>query len=212
MLKFLGKLFIHVAILTVAAHLSMVVGVRIWPDMKEKPPAELFTAGLIGAFVGIYLFYSVKDKFGWGTVPSPAKTDPVLGPAPKPIKTYEEWKGDLDKIDGQTGIEEFLEKWSEVPRTEKPKPGALSDAKQGPSEGQEIPNRPGLPENVVGWIDKHYERASQLWNHAHPGQWERRHEEERERWARDRAEREERHEREMLRLKKEAQERSNPRP
>lgn len=168
MLKLIWKVFIHVAVLTVAAHLSMVVGTKIWPDMKEKPPAELFTAGAIGAFLGLYIFYSVKDKFGWGVL-APQKTDPVLGPAPKPIKTYEDWKEDLDKVDGQDGLEEFLERWSGVPRTEKgAKPELGKGTEKGPSGGKEIPNTTGIPPDVTRWIDQSYERAYKLYMLAHP--------------------------------------------
>lgn len=226
MVKWAGrKLIVFVAHAAVVG-VVVAVSLKAWPDMKDKPPLQILVAGAVGAIAARYLLALLGfDNILLGFLPTSdsRKTDPVIGPAPKPLKTYEEWKDDLDKIDGQTGIEEFLSKWREVPRTKKGEaPPAVSGddhrtaswtpegGKKSPAEGHEIPNQPALPENVVGWIDKHYERASQLWNSAHPGQWERRQAEERERWERDRRHDRDRHERQLA-AQKEAQERQYPR-
>lgn len=181
MVKVGFKGLVHLAILIVIATVAGHVGQRIWPDFHEKPPREIFGVGLVGAFCGMYLFYVLglhRIFFSMVDLCRSRKTDPVIGQPPPPMKTHEEWKKDLDQIDGQGSIDEFLAKWSEVPRTKKgeaAKPVGITgnigpSGPTGPSEGKEISNQPALPADVIGWIDKHYERAAQLWARAHPGQ------------------------------------------
>jgi hypothetical protein len=178
MVKAAFKGFVHVALVVIIANVAGAVGQRIWPDYKERPPREIFGLAVVGAFGGMYLFYMLgmhRIFFSMIDLCKSRKTDPVIGPPPAPMKTHEEWKKDLDQIDGQGSLDEFLAKWSEVPRTKKGEAAktigiAGNVGPSGASQGREIPNQPGLPPDVVGWIDKHYERAAQLWSRAHPGQ------------------------------------------
>lgn len=168
------RTILHVGVLAACGLLIMLVGPRIWPDMREKP-VELFVAGLIGGFMGMYLFYAlgIYRVLDLIKLPGSRKTDPVIGAAPKDMKTYEEWREDLDKVDGMGGLDEFLAKWSDVPRTKKGE--SMPVGSPGVAGGPGLacgpgPTGSGLPEDVVKWIDKHYERAAQLWMRAHPGQ------------------------------------------
>lgn len=205
MVRWVGKQLVLLAVHAVVIIITIAFALKIWPDIKDKPPLEVLMAAAAGTVAARYFFFLFGlDRFLMAWLPGSRsqKTDPVIGPAPAPAHTYEEWKADLDKVDGQDNLDDFLAKWADVPPSMRPKKfverqgpkgpdagcglqgppvslgqtgnigpsGASGEMNKGPGEGREIPNRSGIPDHVVGWIDKHYERASQLWQRAHPGQ------------------------------------------
>ena len=193
MLKWVAKQLAWIVAHAVVIVVTIAFALKIWPDLKDKPPLEVLVAAAAGTVAARYLFFLFgldRILLGWLPKSTSKKTDPVIGPAPSPAHTYEEWKADLYKLDGQSDLEDFLSKWRDVPPSMRPKrysglnepPGIIGamgpsgaegvhgDPFKGPGEGREFPNHSNLPDHVVTWIDKHYERASQLWRRAHPGQ------------------------------------------
>lgn len=170
MVKGIVKWVLRIGFLAVAAYLAPTAAPKIWAYIKDRPPSEVFASMITGALIGAVGLSWISRIFDWWKARKPRKTDPVIGTAPAPMKTYEEWREDLDKAEGIDGLDAFLEKWSEVPRTKKGEAAPKRSQGSVGLQGKVEVSGTGLPEDVVKWIDKHYERAAQLWVRAHPGQ------------------------------------------
>lgn len=171
----MGKLLRFIAFmapLVFGALVGNALAVRIWPDLKEKSPWFWLATGANGALGGIL---ATRLLFGKRPSKKPVqKTDPVIPEAPADPKTYEEWRKDLARTVDENApdfmpLDEFVRKWSDVPRSPKPPPkndddrvsreyldkvmDAMAAARPTPATAP-VPNVVGAPDNIIKYVQK----------------------------------------------------------
>lgn len=166
----MGKLLRFIAFmapLVFGALVGNALAVRIWPDLKEKSPWFWLATGANGALGGIL---ATRLLFGKRPSKKPVqKTDPVIPEAPADPKTYEEWRKDLARTVDENApdfmpLDEFIRKWSDVPRSPKPLPKddrvtrqEIADAlpvARPPIAPAPVPNVVGAPDNIIKYVQK----------------------------------------------------------
>jgi len=158
---------------------------KIWPELKEKSPWFWLATGGAGSLGGMV---AMRLLFGRRTsAKSARKTDPVIPEAPADPKTYEEWRKDLDRTVDENApdylpLEDFVRKWSDIPRTPKKKPVRGPELPEGdfirtyeyenialgmsaqmdvvPDAHPAVPKVSGAPENIIKYVQKEVEKGA----------------------------------------------------
>ena len=176
MLKTAFRFLAYLFVIGWGARGSSLIATIWWPDLKEQHPWLWLLSGAVGAAAMVFVASKIFPPRHPRVTP---KTDPVIPEAPADPKTYEEWRKDLDRTVDETApdflpLEDFIKKWSDVPRTPKKEPlvpslevaaerikavvGSLNVAVGAPAP---IHNVASVPDNIIkyskGEVDRNVE-------------------------------------------------------